>query len=492
MNKTSIQGIKKAVVSGVFVMLMIIANSQVSPGLYLFPDNFRGQMVNPAFYRSDEANILALPALAGLSFNNSGSFLFSDMYHRIEKGNVILDLNRFENIAPELNHVSHNIGIPLFYYSLPLENGSLSFYLNEKIYHSLYLYRDALSWFAKGNYPPDSRTYNSKDININLLAYKEIAATYAFSLSKYVNIGFRGKLILGEMYLDASDWNYTFSTSENGKEIELITAGEALLSSPLWLIQNEAGEVEKIRGTNFFTNYFSSLGNPGLAFDFGMDMRISQNGELAASLSDLGFIYFQKNSHQLSQNDSYIFQGFDVTNSLDVNKANDKNYQSPYDVVISTQDKMGSVLKPEAQELNFTKMLFPKLFIQYKHSFHNNMSFIAANQIYFQKNNTFNLLTLHMLKTWKTFSLFGNISSQGFKYATMGGGFQWTTKYGQFFFATDNLLAAYHPAKQHAFTFSLGMNFLLNYYPPDQTAVKNMPFGQGKTTRFRPFFRKRD
>ena len=471
------------------VLISITSYSQISPGLFLFPDNFRGQITNPAFFRTDEAQILALPGFAGLSLNHAGSFRFTDILQLDVNDRVVVDLEHFGNLAPKKNQLTQNALVPLLYYSAPFNDGVFSFYINEKIYHSLQFESQALSWFAKGNLPAESRVYNTGNINFNLLGFKEIAAGYGFSLNDYINVGFRGKLLLGESYFDVEDWNYTFATSANGNEIEISTFGSANVSSPLWFKKNENGEVEKIRVNNFLTNYIAVLKNPGVAIDLGIDMRISRNSEIAASISDVGMIFFQNNAHYLSQNDSYLFKGFDVSNSLG---SQTDNYTSPYNVVISTQNRMGAVLLPEAQEQNFSRFIIPGMFLQYKYSYSNSTYFSISNQTYFQKNNIYNLLSAGLLQKWNTLSVYAIVSSTKFRYLSLGGGFQYTTQFGQFFFATDNILAAFHLANQRSFTFSLGMNFLINYFPPGPTSNKFIPFGNGKTSKFRPFFRNKN
>lgn len=463
-------------------------NAQVSAGFYLLPDNYQAQLINPAFMRTDEAQILALPGLGGLSLNNSANVSLSDLIYRPNKGNVFVDLERFDELAPEINHISQSLSIPLIYYTLPIHKGQFSFYIKEQVYNSFYVPKSAVVWFNEGNFPENYRVYDTGKMNVNSLIYNEIAFSFAKQNNEYFSFGWRAKLIVGRSYLNLEDWNYKLATSTNGKEILINSKGEGAISLPANIRLNENNQIEKIRTTGLFKNYLATWNNPGLAVDFGVVFNLYDWGEISASISDVGFVFFRNNSYKIEQNKPYLFTGFDVSNSLD---AKTDGYISPYEMVISTQDKMAEALLPEASSSNFSKLLFPKVFLQYKYNLENNYKFGLSNQSYFQKQNFRNFITLSVLKNWKQFSIFGNTTLHGINQVSLGGGFQWTNKYSQLFFASDNLLALYHPASQKSFTVSLGMNFLLNYYPPGKTAKKSMPLFRGKTSNFHPFFRKR-
>lgn len=462
--------------------------AQVSGGLYLLPDNYEAQIINPAFMRTDEAQILAFPGFGGLTFNNSANVSLSDLIYRPNKGNVFVDLERFNKLAPETNHISQSLSVPLIYYTLPINNGQFSFYIKEQVYNSFYVPKSAIVWFNAGNFPENYRVYNTGKINVNSLMYNEIAFSVSKKNNEYISFGLRGKLISGRSYVNLQDWNYKLATSANGKEIQLNSKGSGVFSLPANIRLNENNQIEKIRTSGILKNYLATWNNPGLAVDFGVVFNLYNLGEFSASISDIGFVFFRNNSYKIEQNKQYLFTGFDVSNSLD---AKTNGYISPYNVVISTQDKMADVLLPDANSISFSKLLFPKVFLQYKYNLENNYKFGISNQSYFQKQNFRNLFTLSVLKNWEQFSVFGNTTLHGINQVSLGGGFQWTNKYSQLFFATDNFLALYHPASQKNYTVSLGMNLLLNYYPPGKTAKKSMPLFRGKTSNFHPFFRKR-
>ena len=81
--------------------------------------------------------------------------------------------------------------------------------------------------------------------------------------------------------------------------------------------------------------------------------------------------------------------------------------------------------------------------------------------------------------------VFENINLHNVKGVTLGGGLQWDATYFQLFFATDNILAFYHPANQKNFTASFGVSFLL------RKQEKKSKDRKGSFSPWRPFYEKK-
>ena len=71
------------------------SSAQISGSLFMLPNNFYAQMMNPSYLRSDDAKELAIPGLAGFSFGNSASFKISDLITINETGNPVIDFEHF-------------------------------------------------------------------------------------------------------------------------------------------------------------------------------------------------------------------------------------------------------------------------------------------------------------------------------------------------------------------------------------------------------------
>ena len=83
--------------------------------------------------------------------------------------------------------------------------------------------------------------------------------------------------------------------------------------------------------------------------------------------------------------------------------------------------------------------------------------------IFFQKNNFQNILTVSAMQSWPNLSVFENLNLHGASDVSIGGGIQYEGDFFQAFFATDNLIAFYHPANNKTFSVTAGICILLNH-----------------------------
>jgi hypothetical protein len=66
------------------------------------------------------------------------------------------------------------------------------------------------------------------------------------------------------------------------------------------------------------------------------------------------------------------------------------------------------------------------------------------------------------MQSWLNLSVFENINLHGASDVSVGGGIQFEGRYAQFFMATDNIIAFYHPANNKTFSITAGICILLN------------------------------
>ena len=127
----------------------------------------------------------------------------------------------------------------------------------------------------------------------------------------------------------------------------------------------------------------------------------------------------------------------------------------------------------------------PQTVIHYQMKFSSKLQFGVTNQSVYQKNYFQNTFSFTAMQSRPKFSVFESINLHQFSSISFGGGFQYTGKFTQIFFAADNLIAFYHPANNRTFSLSLGMCFLLNH-------EKNKGKSKGKFLPYLPFYRIND
>jgi len=470
-----------------FMLKVSKVNSQNAGSLFMFPDNYRAQMLNPSLMRNDGAIILAVPGLAGISIDNDGNFKLTDFVYTQPSGQTVFDLGRFSNKARPINLNSVRFSLPLFYLGIPVEKGMFSIYLKEQINTAIRFPVNTITWFDNGNIPKEYRNFESGNIDFRMLSYHELGLGFTRQLSDNIHFGIRGKLLFGAVYANINNWNYTVETSPSGDQVLLTSNGTGKLSVPFPVVFDKLGQIQKIETQNIIANYFS-FRNPGVTIDGGITYTIDENRTFTASVTDLGFIYFGKNAWDLYQNDSFVFRGIDISNSTNSKIGN--GYVFPFNLMLNVKDSLRSVFKPFANQRHLLRGPAPKTYLHYRYRYSENLAFGVTNETVFQKLYFMNNLTVSALRWWGDFSLVGNITLHRLSSVSVGGGLQWNNSFSQLFVFTDNLMANYHPATQKSYSITFGMNFLLNHTESGIANRKNNYSRRGKISKYFPFYRR--
>lgn len=435
-------------------------------------------MLNPAYARGDGAIEVALPGLAGLAIGNRANFSITDLVRRQASGDFAVDLEHFYNLEREYTQISPWTSVPFLYLSFPAGKGRVEFYFRENIIASMEFKTDAVNFLLNGNSTELFKTYNTDDAFVKVMGYKELAAGYAMEMADGLSIGVRGKLLFGSLLVDLNNWSYGIETSERGDVVSFSSQGTGKWSLPTEMQVHE-NRLKYINSEKLTKKYLKSFNNPGIAVDMGMDYSISERSRLSVSITDLGAILFSKNSYKITQDDSYDYSGFDLSNSLDINKGS--NYIDPRDLMSYTKDDIRNVFRSFADSSKFVKSLVPRTAIHWQYDISDHAALGITNQTAFFNHLVMNTFSLGAKQNVRNFTFFENVNLHGADYFSLGGGMKWEVTFGQLLIATDNILALYHPASQQSFSFTVGASFLIN--KPENR--KNL---NGKFSPHFPFF----
>ena len=182
------------IIQGIFIFRI---NAQTTGSLFLLPDNFQSQMVNPAFMRNDAAVVIAIPGFAGGTFGNTGNFKFTDIIRRQPNNEMAFDIEHFYNQGVATTKLVDWSAIPYFYVSFPAKEGRLSFYFKEQISTSIQFRTKAIEFFNTGNQYEQYKSFYTDQAQVNASAYREFAVGYATNKTDRLSVGIRGKLLFG-------------------------------------------------------------------------------------------------------------------------------------------------------------------------------------------------------------------------------------------------------------------------------------------------------
>jgi len=438
-------------------------NAQTTGSLYLLPENYYSQMLNPAFSGGNNSTIyVAIPLLAGGTFGNSGNFKFTNLLRRQDDGKMALDIEYFYKLGIATTKLSDWSAVPLIYLRIPFKKGKLNFYIKDQLFVTGQFKTEAIDFFNNGNYYEKYRSYNTDDGEFNGAMCREFAVGYTTKLTKKLSFGINGKVLFGILQADLNNWNYGIETSDRGDAVLLSARGKGKLSLPFDL-RIENGRIHDVQVDNIFGKYTGSYQNPGFALDLGFDYKIDELNKFAVSVTDLGGIWFRRNAYNINQNSSYDFKGFDISNSLDNNQS--ENFIDSRLIISNAKENIRNVYRPEADTSEFFTALRPKAVLHYQYDITDRITIGATNQTIFFHKDIYNAFSISSKQKLAGFTFFENINLNKINTVSFGGGVQWEGSFLQLFFGTDNFLALYHPADQKSFTFSFGMCLLFNKQP---------------------------
>lgn len=490
--------IKKLLITFLFILL-IFGNklfSQVSGSLFLIPDNFYAQMLNPSFMRHDEAIQIAVPGLAGFSLSNQGNFKISDLIRVDENRKPYVDFSHFYEQGNIENNIEQNLSVPVVFVGIPVNKGRISFYYQENVQAFTSFSINPIRFLINGNVSSEFHSFNTEDINLSALGYKEFAFGYAHVLNNKLDVGMRFKILFGEIYADLNHWNYRLTTSESGDEVRLQAGGMGQIYLPVPIQISKINQIDGINSQNFLREYLTTYNNPGVAIDLGVNYHLDEKHSVSFAMRDFGNLWFGKNALNIEQRGDLNFTGFDFTDAT--RYSGRLSYIYPWNLMEDKKDSIREVFLPFVDTARFTQNLPVKTALSYQFKYTDKILFGLTNQTVFLQNNIHNKLTLTALQKSANFSFFENINLFNVDEINVGGGMQYEGKYAQVFFAVENFLAIYHPAGQKAFSFACGASFLLNRQKEElkgsskEPAKKGRYRSNGKISKYLPFYRIKD
>jgi len=463
--------------------------AQIAGSLFMLPNNFYAQMYNPSYMRNDKAIEISIAGLGGLSFSNQGSFKISDLI-TTPSGSPVIDVKNFYNNIGTNNFIRQDLAVPLTFVSVPLKKGVLSFYYKENVNSVFKFKKNLIELLVNGNIEPEFKNFNTNAVKVLSHGYREFAFGYAKKMNKKLDVGIHAKLLFGAAMLNADNWNYTLQTAADGSIVNFISGGKGNMALPTPIRLRADSTIFSIDKDNAFKKYIREYKNPGFAFDLGATYQLNTNDKISVSVRDLGAIWYNHNSFTLNEDDRYGYIGFDLVNA--VRFPEEPGYTNPLHLINLVKDSIRNIWHPKTYEKSFVFGLGPKTVLHYQHAFSDFLSGGVTNQSAFQKNNFQNILTVSAMQSWLNLSVFENVNLHGVNDVSFGGGIQYEGNYAQFFLATDNLIAFYHPANNKTFSITAGICILLNHKKeinPDKTGKKGIKKRRGKISPELPYYK---
>jgi hypothetical protein len=306
------------------ILVSSISNVKAQVNSLYFMENvpFRNNL-NPAFIPT-QSYYLDIPLLSNISiWSGNSAVSASDIFFK-QNGKLITpfhpdaDRDAFLNILQPTSYVNFNYQHEILGFGFRVKKNYYTFGIRQRIESSIALPKDLMRLLLKG--APDSintNRFNLSSLHTDVTAYMEAGLGFARPVNNRLTIGGKLKLLIGEAHADA---NFSKLNLDISPQAAILSGnGSARITAPYEITQNADGTPKDI-------DTDGSLQEPmgwGAGADLGATYKLFKNLTLSASITDLGFIHWKKDSWKADMTTKASFTGINF-------KINDKDDNNDY------------------------------------------------------------------------------------------------------------------------------------------------------------------
>ena len=311
-----------------FAIIIADVSAQDSQIMY-FMNLPQNHLLNPAL-RPSNSLYIGLPALSGINLNINNNFVnFSDVFMKGQpKDSIISFLHPDYNVDKFLakiknrNFIEPESIVQLFGLGFDVGKDSYIFLdINERIDGNIVLPGDLFKLALKGNEEFVGSKIDLSSLRGDIKYYREVGIGFSRNFTDKLRIGIKGKLLFG--IADASIDNKSLGITVNDDYSHTFDANLAVnLSGPVNVIMDSNHNINDIvfddsrfKTASGISDFFSGKKNQGLGLDIGATYDLTDRIIVSASVTDLGFIRWNKYITNLTAKNQFEFSGL---NMLDV------------------------------------------------------------------------------------------------------------------------------------------------------------------------------
>lgn len=410
--------------------------------------------INPAFIPDSKWHI----GIPGISSNHITAgfspFKYSKLIQKDANDSLYVDLQSALDRMSKTGYLSINANIDLLSFSFTFGSERKNFmYVNitERIATRFTLPHDLLNMIWKGNAEYLGETIDLKRLNVNASHYREYAITYARKLlDDKLRLGLTAKYLYGMENLSTDNRELTLFTDGNNYNI---TATSDFSLNSTGIFSNDLDQL-----SDDITGYLFKRKNHGFALNVGAHYMIDDNWEVAASVSDLGYIFWNEQPVNYSINDAdFTFQGLDLASYI-------TNATDSVDVFQEFVDTLTEVFDIQETNDRYRTSVPSKMYISgaYKFTDRDRLGLDFYGEFF--KGHFEPAVALNYTHKFGTiFHLSSSYMYNNRSFANFGLGFGLTLGPIQWYFAMDNILGPIWPQATQNVHFHSGLNLVFKY-----------------------------
>jgi len=412
-------------------------------------------LLNPAF-RPTNAVYIGLPGLSGINFNFNNNFIsFQDVFMKSPVGDSVIsilhpdyDVNRFIEKINDINSFGTQAQVQLFGLGFNAGEDLYIFLdINERVEGNIALPGDILRLAFLGNEQFVGNKMDLSALTADLRSYTELGFGFSKNFMDDLRIGVKGKLLFG--IATASVLNNSLGITVNEDYTHVFDANMAVnISAPFIYTENSDGNIEgieidtlRLNSTRKTIKYFLSPENLGLGLDIGAEYKITDRVAVSASITDLGFIRWNRDAKNIRADSRFEFSGIDM---LDVYNR-DISIDS---LVAEIVDSLANSFNYDNSEAPFTTTIAPGLSVGGSFNLTKSVSVGLLSYTKFVGKQVREALTLSAnVNFGNALSASVGYTAANHRYDNLGAGLAFRTGWVQFYFLTDNIPIAMNKIK---------------------------------------------
>jgi hypothetical protein len=435
--------LRKLIPLFLFLLAVNFVVAQQELGLHFMSDIWQSSKTNPAFKAQSKIHY-SLPSFyynishTGASYND---FVIVD-----ENGENVLDIGAVIDQMADQNQLFTSAETETFSFSIALKKFNLSFNHSMK-FNTFFDYPKELVQLAwNGNSQFVGQTL-SIGPDFQAFAYNEFGIGVAAEIFN-ISAGAKLKILTGigdvssertkaEVYTDPDIYQLTFNT-------------DYLINASSFFRYGGGDDFELDFGDASFNDIFAS--NLGAALDLGVSFKL-KNIDVSASIIDLGFIGWQKNTVNYHSKGTYTYEGVDISGII---RGDSISFEGAL-------DSIGEVLDFKETYRNYSTMLPTKVYLSASYDIG---TILTVGGLFYTE--------IYRGKVYPSFAAsarvkFGNILSFGATYAVRNKtydnfGLNAIVSLGpvQLFGVSDNIISAFRPYESRNANLRFGLNLMFN------------------------------
>lgn len=425
-----------------FLTLLVGVGAKGQTDLTLYNMNFipQSNRINPSTFPMTRINI-GLPVISSVyaHVGNNG-FKWGDLFELDSQDSLTLTADNMLSQLNNLNTAFLNFNTDFLSFGFQSGKSYFSFNATPRVSGRFNYPKDFLNLAWKGNGHPDilGNELVFDGFGADFMVYTEFGFGYARKINENLSVGGRLKYLHGSRNIYTPNSTLRFTTATDGYDLTASSNWE-VFSSGIEQLTDSA----YLEDTSPLNVLFP--GNHGFGIDLGATWKIDDNWQVSASVLDLGFIKWNQNVQNYSQEDAnFTFSGLELAFGTAAGGGIDSAYVDS--LVTSLTDSLEGTFAIDSSEAGYNAPTIPRFHIGGNYFINDNMDagLLFTGEVYkgrFRPSLTasFNARVNYWLSAAISYS-FTNSS-----FTNLGLGFSVNAGPVQLYVVSDNVLAPLMP-----------------------------------------------